>query len=153
MMAVILISWMSSMIEGWQNEATERAARLTRANEALEQYASSAAHDLKAPARHVLLYSELLQAALERGDIADARRRAQAIRESALEMPKLIDGMLSFSRSAFTRVSLSLNSLSELVQAAAARNVVPVTLELSSAALSDAVTTSLASNVPFSANR
>ena len=30
---------------------------------------------------------------------------------------------------------------------------VPVTLELSSAALSDAVTTSLASNVPFSANR
>ena len=30
---------------------------------------------------------------------------------------------------------------------------VPVTLERSSAALSDAVTTSLASNVPFSANR
>lgn len=121
-LAVILIGWLSAMIAQWQSEANERSARLTRANEALEQYASSAAHDLKAPARHVLLYGELLEAALEKGDLAEARRRAKSIRDSALEMPRLIEGMLEFSRSSFTRVSLSLNSLSELVQAAAAQN-------------------------------
>jgi signal transduction histidine kinase len=121
-LSAILIGWLSSLIEEWQEEAAERAARLTRANEALEQYASSAAHDLRAPARHVLLYGELLETALERGDVAEARLRAKAIRESALELPKIIDGMLSFSRSAYMRISLGLNSLSELVQAAAAQN-------------------------------
>lgn len=121
-LAAILVGWLSNMISEWQREANERSARLTRANEALEQYASSAAHDLKAPARHVLLYGELLSEALDRGDIAQARRHARSIRESALEMPRMIEGMLEFSRSSFTRVSLSLNSLSELVQAAAAQN-------------------------------
>jgi signal transduction histidine kinase len=121
-LSVILIGWLSNMIAEWQTEATERSGRLTRANEALEQYASSAAHDLKAPSRHVLLYGELLGAALDKGDIAEARRHARSIRESALEMPRMIEGMLEFSRSSFTRVALSLNSLSELVQAAAAQN-------------------------------
>jgi len=121
-LAVILIGWLSSLIAEWQAEANERSSRLTRANEALEQYASSAAHDLKAPARHVLLYGELLGEALDRGDVAQARRHARSIRESALEMPRMIEGMLEFSRSSFTRVSLGLNSLSELVQAAAALN-------------------------------
>ena len=118
----LLLWWLSAVIEGWQKEANEQAARLSRTNEALEQYASSAAHDLKAPARHVMLYGELLDEALSKGDVAAARRHAKAIRDSALEMPKIIDGMLDFSRSAFTRISLTGNSLSELVQAAAAQS-------------------------------
>jgi signal transduction histidine kinase len=118
-LAALLIWWLSSLVEGWQSEANDQASRLSRANEALEQYASSAAHDLKAPARHVLLYGELLEEALGKNDIDTARRHARSIRESAIEMPKIIDGMLDYSRSAFTRISLSDNSLSELVQAAA----------------------------------
>lgn len=121
-LAAVLIWWLSSLVEGWQVEANDRASRLSRANEALEQYASSAAHDLKAPARHVLLYGELLEEALAKEDLATARRHARSIRESALEMPKIIDGMLDYSRSAFTRITLSENSLSELVQTAARQN-------------------------------
>lgn len=117
-----LIWWLSQLAGAWQAEANEQAARLSRANEALEQYASSAAHDLKAPARHVMLYGELLDEALGKGDVAAGRRHARSIRDSALEMPKIIDGMLDFSRSAFTRIVLGENSLSELVQAAAAQN-------------------------------
>jgi signal transduction histidine kinase len=121
-LAAILIWWLSSLAEGWQKEAIDQASRLSRANEALEQYATTAAHDLKAPARHVMLYGELLEGALAKGDVATARRHAQAVRDSALEMPKIIDGMLDYSRSAFTRISLAENSLSELVQAGASQN-------------------------------
>ncbi len=121
-LAAGLIWWLSALSAEWQKEANEQASRLSRANEALEAYASAAAHDLKAPARHVLLYGELVDEALAKGDTATARRHARAIRDSAMEMPKIIDGMLDYSRSAFTRISLTENSLSELVQAAAAQN-------------------------------
>jgi light-regulated signal transduction histidine kinase (bacteriophytochrome) len=117
-LAASLVWWLSGLVESWQREANEQAARLSRANEALEQYASSAAHDLKAPARHVMLYGELLSDALKKGDIPTAERHARSIRDSAAEMPTMIDGMLDYSLSGFTRISLSDNSLSELVQAA-----------------------------------
>jgi signal transduction histidine kinase len=116
-----LIWWLSSVAEGWQSEANAQASRLSRANEALEQYASSAAHDLKAPVRHVLLYGELLEEALAKGDAATAARHARSIRDSALELPGLIDGMLEYSRSAFTRINISEVSLSELIQTAVAQ--------------------------------
>lgn len=122
--AAALVSSLATLVADWQQEANDRASLLTRANEALERYASSAAHDLKAPARHVLLYGELLEEALARGDVATARKHAKSIRDSAMELPTLIDGILDYSRSAHTRITLSENSLSELVQAAAEQNAV-----------------------------
>lgn len=116
-----LVLWLSQLVANWQLEANERSARLSRVNEALEQYASSAAHDLKAPARHVLLYGELLDEALDRNDLSAAQKYARAIRESAHEMPRIIDGMLEFSTSAHTRIRPAEVSLSELVQGAAAQ--------------------------------
>jgi signal transduction histidine kinase len=117
----LLIWWLSSVAEKWQGEANAQAARLSRANEALEQYASSVAHDLMAPVRHVLLYGELLEEALTNGDVATARRHAGAIRDSAMELPGMLDGMLDYSRSAFTRISITETSLSELIQTAVAQ--------------------------------
>ncbi|MEP7211233.1 MAG: HAMP domain-containing sensor histidine kinase [Alphaproteobacteria bacterium] len=115
-----LIWRLSTIIANWQAEANAHAGRLSRANEALEQYASSAAHDLKAPARHVMLYGELLQEALARNDIETAQRYARSIRESVAELPVMIDGLLNYSRSAHTKLNLGEPSLSELVQAAGA---------------------------------
>jgi signal transduction histidine kinase len=116
-----LVLWLSQLVSHWQLEANESSARLSRVNEALEQYASSAAHDLKAPARHVLLYGELLDEALASNDLAGAQKYARAIRESAREMPKIIDGMLEFSTQAPTRITPADVSLSELAQGAAAQ--------------------------------
>jgi signal transduction histidine kinase len=121
-LSALLVWWLSSLVEAWQREATEQASRLSRANEALEQYASSAAHDLKAPARHVLLYGELLEEALNKGDIGAAQKHARSIRSSASEMPVMIDGLLDYSRSAFTRIHVDNHPLSELVHAAASQN-------------------------------
>jgi signal transduction histidine kinase len=120
-LAALLIWWLSSLVEAWQKQANEQASRLSRANEALEQYASSAAHDLKAPARHVLLYGELLEEALAKGDAETARKYAKSIRDSAAEMPVMIDGLLDYSRSAFMRIQPADHSLSELVHAAASQ--------------------------------
>ena len=119
--AALLIWWLSSVSERWQSEANAQAAQLSRANEALEQYASAAAHDLKAPVRHVLLYGELLEEALARGDIDAAKRHGKSVRDSARDLPVMINGMLDYSRSAYTRVNLGEASLSELVQAAVAQ--------------------------------
>jgi len=118
-LGVGLIWWITSMVQQWQVEANEHAGRLSRANEALEQYASAAAHDLKAPARHILLYSELLEDAQKRGDQDSVHRFASSIREAAAELPVVIDGMLEYSRSAWTRLNLGQHKLSELVGAAA----------------------------------
>jgi signal transduction histidine kinase len=115
-----LIWRLSMIIASWQADANEHAGRLSRANEALEQYASSAAHDLKAPARHVMLYGELLEEALGRGDIEAARKQARSIRDSVVELPAMIENMLDYSRSAHTKLNLAETSLSELVQAAGA---------------------------------
>ncbi len=121
MLGVSLIWFLSDIVERWQAEAGEHAAAMARANEALEQYAATAAHDLKAPARHVLLYGELLEQALAKGDIDGARRHAHAIRDSASELPELIESMLAFSRSGATQLDLGQHRLGELVQGAAAQ--------------------------------
>jgi signal transduction histidine kinase len=114
-----LVWWLARLAADWQTESNEHAIALTRANEALEQYASSAAHDLKAPARHVLLYSELLDAALDKGDAEGARKYLKHVRDSASQLPLIIEGMLEYSRSGYKTLALREASLSELVQAAA----------------------------------
>lgn len=114
-----ILWWLSSLVAEWQSDANEHANRLERANEALEQYASSAAHDLKAPVRHVLLYSELLQEAIERGDKESQRKHVASVRAAGAELPGLIDGLLEYSRSAYSQLRPGDYRLSELVQAAA----------------------------------
>ncbi len=119
-LGVILIWWISNLLDRWQRDANDHATRLVRANAALEQYASSAAHDLKAPARHVLLYSELVQEAISRGDLEGAMRHVRNIRDSAAEVPAMVEGLLEFSRSSDARINRGDVALSELVQAASA---------------------------------
>ncbi len=108
----------SALLEQLQAEANEHAASLSRANEALERYASTAAHDLKAPARHVLVYTDYLDQAVARGDMEGIRKFAKRIRESAADMPPMVDRMLAYSRSAYSKLHMSETKLSELVQAA-----------------------------------
>jgi signal transduction histidine kinase len=93
-------------------EAIERAD-ISRARTRRWSSASSAATPEKACAP-CALYGELLEEAL-----AAAISMAHAGMHERLELPRLIDGMLEFSRSAYARVSLSHNPLSEIVQAAA----------------------------------
>ncbi len=71
--------------------------RLARANQELEQFAHSAAHDLQAPLRKIHVFSELLQAKIQ-GKLDDEAMRYLAFcTEGAKQMDQLIRGLLVYA--------------------------------------------------------
>ncbi|MFD2366296.1 ATP-binding protein [Pseudoduganella sp. GCM10020061] len=79
-------------------QMAELATELGRANKELEAFSYSVSHDLRAPLRHIVGFSDLL---LETGDQADPARRARFlnnIKDSARLAGKLVDDLLSFSQ-------------------------------------------------------
>lgn len=88
---------------GQQNAVLEervraRTAELEAANDELEAFCSSAAHDLRTPLRAITGFAELL---LEhRADTLqpDVRRHIESIRAGSREMSQLVYDLLSFSR-------------------------------------------------------
>jgi K+-sensing histidine kinase KdpD len=81
-----------------QEELAKRAVELQAANKELEAFAYSVSHDLRAPLRHVVGYSELLQK--QAGSALDekASRYLKTILQAAKTMGVLIDDLLGFSR-------------------------------------------------------
>src|SRR6516162_797657 len=80
------------------DELTTRAAELVAANQELESFAYSVSHDLRAPLRHLVGYSEMLQK--HASNLLDEKSQGyvQTILESAKRMGNLIDDLLAFSR-------------------------------------------------------
>ncbi|WP_407572679.1 GAF domain-containing protein [Deinococcus altitudinis] len=87
-------------------ELAERSRELQQANqdlqvanEELEAFTYSASHDLRTPVRHVMGFAELAQKALEGRPNEQAQRYMDVVKQAALRMSALIDGMLVLSRS------------------------------------------------------
>ena len=99
-------------------ELAQLSAELKRSNRELEAFSYSVSHDLRAPFRHIVGYSELL---LEESGLSEQGRRfANTIIESARFAGSLVDNLLAFSqmgRTAIRPVPIGMNALVEEVRA------------------------------------
>jgi signal transduction histidine kinase len=98
------------------HELAKRAEELETSNNELESFAYSVSHDLRAPLRHVVGYSELLQKQASSLLDEKSRRFTQTILESAKRMGNLIDDLLAFSRIGRTETKKTLVNLDQLVK-------------------------------------
>jgi signal transduction histidine kinase len=79
-------------------ELSKRALELEASNKELESFAYSVSHDLRAPLRHMVGYSELLQRQVSSLLDEKSQRFIRTILDSAKRMGNLIDDLLAFSR-------------------------------------------------------
>ncbi|WP_424135655.1 ATP-binding protein [Roseomonas chloroacetimidivorans] len=109
-------------------ELASLSEELKRSNKELEAFSYSVSHDLRAPFRHIIGYSELLRA--REGDrLSDTGRRyVETIIEAALSAGTLVDNLLSFSqmgRNSLRPVECDLGALLEEVRRKTLRDLPP----------------------------
>jgi chemotaxis family two-component system sensor kinase Cph1 len=79
-------------------QMAELAEELGRANKELEAFSYSVSHDLRAPLRHIVGFSDLLIEANGNDDATRRQRFLKNIKDSARLAGKLVDDLLSFSQ-------------------------------------------------------
>src|SRR5262245_41808864 len=97
-------------------ELAKRTTELEAMNKELEAFAYSISHDLRAPLRHMVGYTELLQK--NASAILDEKnqRYMMMILDSAQRMGTLIDDLLAFSRIGRAETQETMVSLEQLVR-------------------------------------
>jgi light-regulated signal transduction histidine kinase (bacteriophytochrome) len=79
-------------------QMAELAEELGRANKELEAFSYSVSHDLRAPLRHIVGFSDLLIESSGSEDAEQRQRFLKNIKEAARLAGKLVDDLLSFSQ-------------------------------------------------------
>lgn len=102
-------------------QMAELAEELGRANKELEAFSYSVSHDLRAPMRHIVGFSDLLLE-FEGKHLSDRGRRFIAnISDAARFAGKLVDDLLSFSQMGRAALRLAPVDMNELVEATISR--------------------------------
>ncbi|GAP71160.1 protein containing PAS domain S-box [Bacteroidales bacterium 6E] len=106
---------LESLNANLENKILERTEQLVLANKELEAFSYSVSHDLRAPIRGIIGFSNIL--IQEHGEAfgEEERRLLNIVRDSAKRMGQLIDDLLAFSRLARKEVEISKTDMHELV--------------------------------------
>jgi len=88
----------SNLNQGLEKKVAERTLALKKMNEEMEAFSYSVSHDLRAPLRSIIGFSSMLEEDYADSLNSGAKRITGIIKGSALRMGKLIDDLLTFSR-------------------------------------------------------
>jgi len=110
-------SWSLRRQARWDEERSQRIEELETANQELASFTYAISHDLRAPLRAVdsytALHMEELAARLPQADVHLLER----VRQNAMRMGKLIDGLLDFSRQSQVALNIRRIDIQAMVQA------------------------------------
>lgn len=98
-------------------QMAELAEELSRSNKELEAFSYSVSHDLRAPLRHIVGFSDLLMESAGSEDATMRQRFLKNIKESARLAGKLVDDLLSFSQMGRAALRPAEVDMTELVSA------------------------------------
>ncbi|WP_311274926.1 ATP-binding protein [Methylobacterium sp. WCS2018Hpa-22] len=107
-------------------ELASLSEELQRSNKELEAFSYSVSHDLRAPFRHIVGYSNLLKSREASNLTEKGRHYVDTIIEAAFSAGTLVDNLLSFSqmgRHSLNRVAGNMNALVEEVRRKVMRDV------------------------------
>jgi PAS domain S-box-containing protein len=102
--------------EQLEQRVEERTAKLEAANKELEAFTYSVSHDLRAPLRHIDGFSKLLVEEHGAELSPDAQEYVATIRDSALQMGRLIDDLLNLARVGRKELAMQVTGLNSLVE-------------------------------------
>ena len=101
-------------------ELKKQEAQLQLTNQNLENFASLVSHDLRAPLRHIMVYSDIIRNDFAGGLAGGAVELLEQVGESAKRMGRIIETFLQFARSSPTDVTLADTDLAVAIRDAAA---------------------------------
>lgn len=99
-----------------ERRVEERTAQLNATIRELEAFSYSISHDLRAPLRAIDGFSKMLQDDYQTKLDAEGKRLIDVIRHNTLNMGRLIDGLLAFSRLGRQQIGHVNLSMSDLVK-------------------------------------
>jgi PAS domain S-box-containing protein len=99
-----------------EDRVRQRTAELEDINRELEAFSYSVSHDLRAPFRHIVSFSDLLQRRAGSNLDDTGRNYLKRIADAAIYSGRLVDDLLSFSQMARMQMQSAAVNLTELVQ-------------------------------------
>jgi PAS domain S-box-containing protein len=99
-----------------EHRVVERTAQLEEANQELESFTYSVAHDLRAPLRHIAGFSGILVEEFGPALSAEAQRYLQRIQEGTQRMGRLVDELLTLAKVGRQPLNLQIAGLNSIVQ-------------------------------------